>query len=128
MSIVDANGNNAVLGDDMEVVRTVTGLTSAQTISKAWLTVKQRYSQADADAALQLVITSVSGDDGQITDIGTGATTGEVTFTIAGAHYDGLTAGVAYVYDIQLLLSDGVITTVEVDTVTWDPQVTRATS
>jgi hypothetical protein len=125
-SIVNAAGASPVLGDDVQVVRSVTGLTTAQTIDKAWLTVKSAQTAADADAALQLSITTSLTAAGQITDDGTGATTGEVTFTIASTDYTDIVPGYSYWYDVKLLLSDGQVSTLEVGRVTWNQGITDA--
>lgn len=127
-SIVDANGNRPAFGDDVEVIRTVSGLEASQTLTKAWLTVKNKFADADSAAVLQLEITTVASTAGQITDEGSGKTTGEITFFISDTDYDDLRAKQSYVYDIQVLLSDDVINTLEVGTVTWERQVTISRS
>ena len=127
-TIVDSNGANPTLGDDVQVVRSVTGLSSGQVMEKAWLTIKKRYAESDAEAALQLEITEVDSAAGQITDTGSGDVGAELLFRIADDDYDDLTGQTSYFYDIQVLLDDGVINTIEVGTVTWEREVTQARS
>ena len=127
-SIVDANGANPAYGDDVEVIRTVSGLDTSQVLSKAWLTVKNKFDDADSAAVLQLEITTVASVAGQITDEGSGKTTGVVKFYISDTDYDDLRPKQSYVYDIQVLLSDDVINTLEVGTVVWERQVTVSRS
>jgi hypothetical protein len=124
VEIVDANGNNPVYGDDVDVIRTVTGMDSGQSIDKAWLTIKQRFTQEDSAALLQHEITQVLTPAGQVTDPGSGSVGGELLFRIVDTDYDDLLPLKAYLYDIQVLLSDGVINTLEVGTVMWEKQVT----
>lgn len=124
--IVDENDANPVYGDHVEVIRNVSGLDSGQYITKGWLTVKQRYSETDAEAALQLEITQVNSADGQITDPGSGDVDASLLFRIWGDHYTNLIALKYYVYDIQLLLNDGTINTLEVGGVVWEKEVTEA--
>ena len=127
-TIVDSNDENPTLGDDVQVIRTVTGIDSGQVVEKAWLTIKERYAETDAAAALQMEITEVDSADGQITDPGSGDVGAALLFRIADDDYDDLVGLTAYYYDIQLLLDDGVISTIEVGTVTWEREVTRARS
>jgi hypothetical protein len=127
-TIVDAAGLAPVFGDHIEIVRSITGLDEAVVITKAWLTLKSGRSLADAGAELQHVITTTETAAGQITDDGTASTTAELTFRIEGADYDGLVATATYHYDIQILLSDDQIATLEVGTVTWEYEITRAQS
>lgn len=128
--IVDADGKNPTFGDHCTVTRPVTGLTSSpdQVIAKAWLTVKLNLTDADVDAKLQLEITTTLTADGQITDDGTGDTAGEVQFVVSGTDYDDLSPDVSYWFDIQLLLNDGVISTLERGRVKWEAEVTEATA
>lgn len=126
--IQNAAGTNPTFGDHITIVRTVTGLPTAETITKAWLTVKANLSDADVGALLQLEITTTPSADGEITDDGTGKETGALSFEINGTDYDNLAAGVNYHHDIQVLLSDDTIITLETGRVRWNAQVTQATS
>ena len=127
--IVDSNGLNPTFGDDVDVIRTVSGLESGQVIDKAWLTIKQRYANADAEAILQLEISAADTAAGQITDPGSGDVAAELLFRIAGTtDYTNVLPLKSYVYDIQVLLNDGVIATLEVGRVMWEKEVTIARS
>jgi len=128
-TIVDEDGALPTLGDDLRIIRTVTGLLSGQIIEKAWLTIKNRFTDLDADALLQLEITAVDSAAGQITEDGTGDVVGELLFRLAGVtDYANLLALKNYPYDIQVLLDDGVINTLEVGRIRWERQVTLSRS
>jgi len=128
-TIVDEDGEIPTLGDDVSILRTVTGLLSGQSLVKAWLTIKSRFTDTDSEALLQLEITTVDSAAGQITEDGTGDVEGELLFRIAGAtDYENLVALKNYPYDIQVLLDDGVIATLEVGRIRWERQVTLARS
>jgi len=128
-TIVDENGAIPTLGDDVSIARTITGLLSGQSLVKAWLTIKSRFTDTDSEALLQLEITDVDSPDGQITDPGSGDVGGELLFRIAGAtDYVNLVALKNYPYDIQVLLDDGVIATLEVGRIRWERQVTLSRS
>ena len=125
--ILNAAGVPPVIFDDVMIRRTITGLLSSQVLLKAWFTVKQRFTHLDEEAILQVEVTTTPTAAGQITDDGTGTTSAVVEFRVAGtAAYANVVAGKSYVYDIQLLLTDGTIGTIEVGTVSWAREVTKA--
>ena len=115
-----------VVGDDLEVRRTITGLTSAMT--SAWITVKRYEGQADLDAKLQKQITTVDvPGTGQIEVAGGVGVDGDLRFDLSQANTTAL--GLAtWVYDIQVKLADGKVYTVEKGTITLTGDVTTATS
>jgi hypothetical protein len=94
-------------GDAFEIERTLTGIPTGQSITKAWLTIKAEQSDADDDAIVQKIITAVdSATDGQITDDGAGDGSAVVLFRLRPAD-TALLAGRGYFFDIQVLLSTG---------------------
>lgn len=114
--------------DGLLVIRTIPGLPDATTITKAWLMVKRRKSDADVDAVISKEITSVlSASIGQITDTGADGT-GQLEFRINHTDSDNLTAGQAYYYAIKILLSTGRPETIETGTMVADPAYITATS
>jgi hypothetical protein len=124
------NGLGLVRGDVFSLRRTVTGLPTGVTVAKAWLMVKTAYSVADGSATISKAITSsnVAGT-GQIEVSGSG--TGRVAvlrFDLTNTNTTAVTAGVVYVYDIQVLLSNADIVTIESGTATWASEVAQATS
>lgn len=105
---------NFVAGDDLEVVRTVTGVPDSTTIDAGWLTVKLVATDPDVSAVFQKSITSVeSAAQGHISDTGADGT-GEVKFYLANTDTALLTGGVAYSYDIKIKLDTNRVYRVEV--------------
>jgi hypothetical protein len=123
----DDDGANPARGDTVAIVRTVTGVPTGDTLATAWFTVKSKTADLDAAAIMSLEITSVETDNGQITDTGADQT-GAVRFVILPADYGNVEAGKNYHYDIQVLTTDGVLSTLEVGRVTWQADVTLAES
>lgn len=119
---------NFAVGDDFDVERTITGVPSSATLVQAWLTVKNRITDADAQAVFQVSIASayVAGS-GQITDTGADGT-GEVRFEVTKANSLLLTPGKGYHFDVQVESSTGKIYTPYAGTMRGSRQVTRATS
>ncbi len=117
-----------VCGDSLRVERTILSLPTGLTVSKAWLTIKSEATDLDAAAIVQLSITSTLTSAGQITDVGTTSGDGAVRFTLLPAQTLLLTPEQVYVWDIQILLSDGGIYTPGMGTIVGEQQVTIATS
>ena len=115
-----------VVGDDLEIRRTVTDLPSA--IATAWLTVKRYAAQADTAAVLQKKITvaNVPGT-GQIVAAGGIGIPGDLRFDLAAADTTALGAR-QHVHDIQIKLSNGKVYTVEKGTIELTPGVTAGTT
>jgi hypothetical protein len=123
-TIQDANGNNPVWGDTVDVTRTVTDVPAGDTLAKAWLTVKAKATDGDAAAVLQLEVTTSPTANGSITDDGADET-GAVNFKILPTDYGSILAKKNYAFDIQVLTTDGVVATVAVGTVRWEQGVTE---
>lgn len=128
VQLVSDEGNEPTVGDDMEITRNLTSLTSGQTVDKAWFTVKASKDDSDVDAKLQLVISTASTAAGQITDDGTGDTDATIKFTPTPSDFSEIVPETLYYFDIQVLLSDGIIKTLESGTIKWLEEVTKATS
>jgi hypothetical protein len=122
--------NNFVIGDHVTVQRDVT-VPSGVTVALAWLTVKRRYNDLDANALIQkrITISDVAGS-GYISNAGPGSTsgTGTVKFYLLPDDTDNLTPYSNYIYDIQIKYTDNVIFTPELGVITAFPQATITTS
>lgn len=126
MSTLTGSITGYVVGDNLEIERTVTDLTSP--IELAWLTVKRHARAPDDDAVVTKAITETNNPGtGQIeTDGGVGID-GLLRFDLVPA--DTTALGTAeWVYDIQVKLDDGTVYTPEVGTLELTADVRRATS
>ncbi len=116
--LLRADNKNPVIGDDMTVPVSVSAVASGVSISKAWITFKTNKDSEDT-AILQKSITS--GFSG----------TSTVTFSFSLSNTD--TAifkdGTKYFFDVQVLDSNGKITTPIPDgEATFQKGVTKATA
>lgn len=115
-----------VVGDNLEIRRTVTGLEAPMAI--AWLTLKRYPEQADDDAAIQKEITGSHQDGiGEIETPGDVDVDGELRYDFTSAQTTALGA-LEYVYDIQIKLDNDKIFTLEKGTIQLTADVTRSTS
>jgi hypothetical protein len=118
-----------VVGDDIEIKRTITNVPSGTSITKAWLTIKAFAADPDANAIIQKIITTTDQPlVGQITDDGSGDQQAEVVFRVLGSETVLLTGGQTYRFDIQVKASTGRIYTPELGTITGRAQMTLADS
>ncbi len=117
-----------VAGDTFELHRIYTGLTSGATISKAYWTVKAVATDTDAAAKYQISITSTSTSSGQIIDGTTNGGSIELAFIASATQTLTLTPGQDYVYDVQVIDSNGGIYTLELGTICPQQGVTAATT
>jgi len=115
----------------------ITGLGSIATRSKLWFTVKEKKGDAaDAAAFVQIEETggllyineaaAVTAANGSITVNDEGV--GNITVTLKPVESAKLAAGSSYVYDVQILTSAGVVTTLTSGVFKVTEDVTRATS
>jgi hypothetical protein len=118
---------NFICGDSLRIERTLLGIPSGTTISKAYLTIKTTATDVDASAIVQLSITSTSTASGQITDTGADGT-GAVRFTLSNTQTLLLTPDTPYYFDVQTILSDGGIYTPCKGTIEGLQQITIATT
>ena len=124
------NGLGLIRGDVFSLRRTITNLPAGVTVTKAWLMVKTAYSVADGSATISKSITSsnVAGT-GQIEATGSSTSrTAVIRFDFTNTNTTAVTAAVVYVYDIQILLSNADLITIETGTATWASEVAQATS
>jgi len=126
MPTLDATISGYVVGDNLEIRRTIT--TPPQAIATAWLTLKTHAGQSDANAPLQKVITTddVAGT-GQIEEAGGPSTDGELRFDLTAADTAALGTK-SYLYDVQVrLATTDKIYTAEKGTFELTDDVTKAT-
>lgn len=126
MSTLTGTISGYVVGDNLEVRRTVTGLTDA--IAAAWLTIKRHEREADEDAVVAKIITT--GDvpgTGKIENAGSPSVDGDLRFDLTPADTTAL-GSASWVYDVQVKLDDGTVYTPEKGTVDLTSDVTRSTS
>jgi hypothetical protein len=118
---------NFVAGDDLEITRTISGVPAGSALTRAWLTIKGRPTDADADAVLQKVITvaDVPGT-GQITDDGGTTGVAAVRFDLTAADTDRLTPVQIYYFDLQVETDAGKIYTPDMGTIVARGQITLA--
>ena len=126
MTKTNVSITNLVIGDTKRFTRTYTDLPTGSTIATAYLTVKKRDTHLDAAAVIAKTITTSSSSSGQITDASTSGGSIAMFFDVSKTESANFTAGIAYVYDIQVKLSGGEIHTMERGTMTWVRSITDA--
>jgi len=129
--IVNNDGTPFVAGDQFGVQRSVPGIPTGRSLTKAWLTIKVKPSDADP-GVLQKVITTAASGAGQITQDGSpgqGAGTGTILFVFTATD-TGTTIGAdtRLLYDIQVKFDDGEIVTLEEGTIELRAGLTAAAS
>lgn len=115
-----------VVGDDLEIRRTVTDLPAA--IETAWLTLKHYPSQPDDEAKLlkRITTTDVPGT-GQVVEAGEPGTDGDLRFDLTPDDTTRL-GEKRYVHDIQVKLTTGKVYTIEKGTLQLTVGVTETTT
>ncbi len=115
-----------VVGDDLEIRRTVTELLAP--VEVAWLTVKHHPGQPDEEARLQKRITTTNDPGtGYITNTGGLDIDGDLRFDLTQADTAGLGTR-RYVHDIQIRLTTGMVYTIEKGTIQLEADVTKGTA
>jgi hypothetical protein len=114
-----------------DIYRTIEDIPPGQTVTKAWLTIKDAKADLDAGALLQLEITAVATAAGQIVEPGVGGTTfAELLFQVSES--DTTEANIPWNtwhhYDIKVLTSAGKPYPVEKGRLMVETPITRATS
>lgn len=126
MSTLTGTISGYVVGDNLEIRRTVTDLPDA--IASAWITIKQHRRQTDEDAILGKTISTADvPGTGQITIAGGVGIDGALRFDLT--QDDTLALGSrSWIYDIQIKLDDGTVFTPEIGTLELTSDVTRSTT
>ena len=115
-----------VVGDDLEIRRTVTDLPAP--IESAWLTFKRYPRQPDEEAILQKKITTVDVPGvGQIVVAGEPDVDGDLRFDLTPTDTMVLDTRLR-AYDIQIKLTTGKIYTIEKGTLQLTGDVTQTTA
>ena len=115
-----------VVGDDLEIRRTVTDLPAP--IESAWLTFKRYPRQPDEEAILQKKITTVDVPGvGQIVVAGEPDVNGDLRFDLTPTDTMVLDTRLR-AYDIQIKLTTGKIYTIEKGTLQLTGDVTQTTA
>ena len=121
-----------IAGDDLDIERDVTGVTTTDPLVKAWLTIKTSPSVLDASASLQKVITTsaVPGVGGIAQDggVSNGDGTASMTFQLTAAETLALGTTIKYFYDVQVKSTSGKIYTPEQGRLTFLRGLTDATT
>jgi hypothetical protein len=117
-----------VMGDDFTVKRTYIVDPEPVTITKAWMTVKASDRQLDADALMQLDITTSQTLNGQITDNDASNGSIAMVFKLPRAKTALAEPNLQYGYDVQVKASDGLTHTMELGTVSFTKGRTDATT
>jgi hypothetical protein len=112
------------IGDAKRIQRVYTTLPTGITITKAWMTAKKSESLDDDDALFQKEITTGLTADGQITDPETTDGALGMFFELLPADSTDAKPDIEYIYDIQVLTSDGKPHTMEKGTIAFIKQVT----
>lgn len=129
MASYDVLIDDLVCGDDYDFERTITLVPDDTELAKAWLTIKRRPVDTDANAVVQKTITTteVSGQ-GQITDSGAGDETAYLFFQLTAAETARLEPRRLYAIDVQVLTASGKKYTPLVGRVRPIAGVTKATA
>lgn len=119
----DAVINDVVLGNDIDVIRTVSPIPATQTVSEAWL----RVMNPNGNSQLyQKHITPVLvPGEGQIEDIGAGGVA-ICRFEMSATDTATLTGGESHPYGIQIKTSAGKIYEFEIGTIPAISQIVLA--
>lgn len=105
MSVIIANIDGFVVGDDLTLQETIT-VPSGTALLTAWFMVKRSVLDADVDALISKTITSGANTHGQITDIGTLDLTGVTLFYLTAEDTALLTPYSVYPYSIKVKLNN----------------------
>ncbi len=116
-----------VAGDDLCVIREITGIPAGNVLTNAWLTVRDLEDFSGSSIIIQLTITTTATAQGEILDDGAGDGIATVRFDLTGTQTR--TIGiVGYPFDIQIKLDDSRINTPVAGTIQAEAEVTQVTS
>lgn len=107
--------DDIIIGDDVELVFTVSNVPTGVTFSQAWLTIKKFYS--DTSALIQKIVTSIDSNAGNITDT-------TITIRLQPADTILFYPYAEYVFDIQVKTNADKLNTVFFGKIIAKPQVT----
>lgn len=99
MTTLDTEDARLTVGDDYDVVRTITGVPDGATVDEGKLTIKKSEFDADEDAVIRKTVTTSISADGVITIDSVGTS---VLFQLSAAETALLSPYEMYEYDIQV--------------------------
>ncbi len=115
-----------VAGDDLCIIREITGIPGGNVLTDAWFTVRDLEDFSGSSIIVQLSITTTATSQGEILDDGASGVA-VVRFDITGTQTR--TIGiVGYPFDIQIKLDDSRINTPVAGTIQAEAEVTQVTS
>ncbi len=120
--------HDVTIGDNLQIVRSVSNVAAGEYVTKAWLTIKRRIVDADSAAKIQKIITTTEIADGLIVNPSPLDGSARVIFNIAPEDWTAILAGTLYRYDVQVKTSGDAIYTVDSGTFRASPQVTQSDS
>lgn len=98
--------NEIIVGDDYDVVRTISDLPSGETVSEAWFTVKENHWDTTTIVDVHIT-TTYSAQYGGITDTGSGDAEAEMIFHLRGGVTDNFSPYFKYIYSIRVKTPSG---------------------
>lgn len=110
---------NFVIGDRKGIDRIYTGLLPGTTIDKAWLTVKKKEKDADANALIRKIITTIDDPAGVISQASTSDGKLAMRFDVDMTESALAKPLYEYYYDVQVKTDEGGIHTLEIGTMTF---------
>ncbi len=93
-------------GTNKGIRRIIRGVPTGTTITQAWLTIKENETKTDAQALAQKTATLSATAQGQILDAGSSGIA-DIVFWLLPTDTIKLTPKKPFLYDVQVLLSDG---------------------
>lgn len=125
MPTFQAKISGFVVGDDLELYRTITAIPSGQILQTAWFTVKKTFAATYTNALIRKRITNTQSlSSGWIEDTGSTSLVGILRFYLSPEDTLTLHPQSEYPYDIQIALDNGDIYTPETGVIVALPQVT----
>lgn len=114
MTVSVSRIDDFVLGDDLEIERSITSIPTGIVIDSAWFMVKRKFEDTDAQALISKTISTVdTAGIGWIENTG-GSGTGLIHFYITATDTALLTALSEYQYSIKLKFDNGKVVTPEI--------------
>jgi len=121
--------SDIVAGNDVEIERTLTTIPSGTVLSQAWFTVKKKYTDADVDAIISKLITTVNQSGiGFIEDAGAGDGIAKIHFYLTPLDTVKLIAYSQYPYDIKIKLDNSMLFTPESGLIVASPAVKQGST
>lgn len=114
--------NDLVVGDNYDIIRTVTNVPSGQYLTNGWLTIRENW--WNATYVVQKHITAVLSSGGIISDTGENDTIANVIYSLSSTDTLLLHANYGYTYDLQVKTNENKYFTLETGILTPNESVT----